>query len=148
MNIRKANADDLSRIAEIFIFNNRINYLPIFKDEYFSFGELQVVSFIENYLLNENVICHLYVFDTGIIKGFIQMDKSEICKLYVDPFFQNLGIGNELLNYAINDLHADFLWALEKNEKAISFYQKHGFHLTNVKKFEEGSKEYLVKLER
>ena len=45
MNIRKSTVNDLSRIAEIFIFNNRINYFPIFKDEHYSFGELQVVSF-------------------------------------------------------------------------------------------------------
>lgn len=40
MNIRKARADDLSRIAEIYVFNNRINFSPIFKDEGFLFGEL------------------------------------------------------------------------------------------------------------
>lgn len=31
MNIRIATASDLSRIAEIYVFNNRINYLPILK---------------------------------------------------------------------------------------------------------------------
>lgn len=50
MSIRKAEKRDLSRIAEIFVFNNRINYFPIFKDEKFSFGELQVVSLIDDYL--------------------------------------------------------------------------------------------------
>ena len=44
--IRKATEEDLSRIAEIFVFNNRINYFPIFKQEEYSFGELQVVSMI------------------------------------------------------------------------------------------------------
>ena len=44
--IRKATEEDLSRIAEIFVFNNRINYFPIFKSEEYSFGELQVVSMI------------------------------------------------------------------------------------------------------
>ena len=38
MNIRKAIIDDLSRVAEIYVFNNRINFFPIFKDEVFSFG--------------------------------------------------------------------------------------------------------------
>ena len=33
MSIRKAESGDLSRIAEIYVFNNRINYFPIFKDE-------------------------------------------------------------------------------------------------------------------
>lgn len=35
MNIRKAIIDDLSRVAEIYVFNNRINFFPIFKDEVF-----------------------------------------------------------------------------------------------------------------
>ena len=50
MGIRKAETKDLSRIAEIFVFNNRINYFLIFQDAEYSFGELQVVSFIDQYL--------------------------------------------------------------------------------------------------
>ena len=63
MNIRKAKIEDLSRIAEIYIFNNRINYFPIFNDESFSFGELQVVSLIDNYFKNNEIIKNIYVFD-------------------------------------------------------------------------------------
>ena len=148
MNIRKSKIEDLSRIAEIYIFNNRINYFPIFNDESFSFGELQVVSLIDNYFKNNEIIKNIYVFDDGLIRGFFQINKTEICKLYVDTFFQNKGIGNELIEYAIKEFHADNLWALEKNTRAISFYQRHGFHLTGEKKLEEGTMEYLVKLER
>ena len=36
MHIRKAERKDLSRIAEIFVFNNRTNFFPIFKDPEFS----------------------------------------------------------------------------------------------------------------
>lgn len=148
MNIRKAIINDLSRIAEIYVFNNRVNYFPIFKDEEFSFGELQVVSLVDNYFKKDEIIKNIYVFDSGLIKGFIQMHEKEICKIYVDTFFQSEGIGKELIEYAINELHADNLWALEKNTRAISFYKKHGFQLTGEKKFEEGTTEYLVKLER
>lgn len=148
MNIRKAKTYDLSRIAEIYIFNNRMNYFPIFKDEKFSFDELQVVSLIDSYFKKEKILNNIYVFDSGIIKGFIQMNTTEICKLYVDTFFQSQGIGDKLITYAIKELHANHLWALEKNIRAISFYQKHGFHLTNEKIFEEGTTEYLVKLKR
>ena len=148
MNIRKAKLEDLSRIAEIYIFNNRINYFPIFNDESFSFGELQVVSLIDNYFKNNEIIKNIYVFDDGLIRGFFQINKTEICKLYVDTFFQNKGIGNELIEYAIKEFQADNLWALEKNARAISFYQRYGFYLTGEKKLEEGTTEYLVKLER
>lgn len=148
MNIRKAKAADLSRVAEIYIFNNRVNYFPIFKDEGFSFGELQVVSLVDNYFKKEEIIKNIYVYDNGLIKGFIQMNETEICKIYVDTFFQSEGIGKELIEFAIEELRADNLWALEKNTRAISFYQRHGFHLTGEKKFEEDTTEYLVKLER
>ncbi len=148
MNIRKATADDLSRAAEIYVFNNRINFFPIFKDESYSFGELQVVSLADNYFGKEEVIENLYVYDDGLIRGFIQMNGTEICKLFVDTFFQGRGIGGKLIEFAKNELHADNLWALEKNVRAISFYQRHGFHLTGEKKFEEDTTEYLVKLER
>ena len=42
--IRKANEDDLSRIAEIQIFNYRLNFYPIFQSDAYFFGELQVVQ--------------------------------------------------------------------------------------------------------
>ena len=148
MNIRKAKTNDLSRIAEIYVFNNRMNYFPIFKDEGFSFGELQVVSLANNYFKKDEIIKNTYVFDDGIIKGFIQMREKEICKIYVDTFFQSKGIGKKLIKYAINELLADNLWALEKNTRAISFYKRHGFHLTGEKKSEEDTTEYLVKMER
>ena len=97
MSIRSAQTKDLSRIAEIFVFNNRINYLPIFKDESYSFGELQVVSFIEQYLKRKEVYQNLYVYDDGLIRGFLQMKGTEIYKLYIEPCFQREGIGHELI---------------------------------------------------
>lgn len=148
MNIRKAGEDDLSRVAEIYIFNNRTNFFPIFRDEGFSFGELQVVPLANDYFKKEEIIKNIYVFDDGVIKGFLQMNETEICKLYVDTFFQSEGIGGKLLNFAVKELHADNLWALEKNVRAISFYQKHGFYLTGRRKFEEGTTEYLVEFKR
>ena len=56
MYIRKAIIDDLSRVAEIYVFNNRMNFFPIFKDESFSFGELQVVSLVNNYFKKDEII--------------------------------------------------------------------------------------------
>lgn len=38
--------------------------------------------------------------------------------------------------------------ALEKNTRAIAFYQKHGFHRIGHRTLEEGTTEYLVRMER
>ena len=147
MNIRKAMIPDLSRVAEIYVFNNRINYFPIFKDAGFSFGKLQVVSLVDQYLKRKKILENIYVFDDGLIKGFIQIKGTEICQLFVEPFFQNEGIGGELIEFAIQEFQVDHVWALEKNIRASSFYQKHGFYMTGQKKFEEGTAECIVELE-
>ena len=148
MNIRKAETRDLSRIAEIFVFNNRINYYPIFGDAQYSFGELQVFYVIDSCFGKAEILKNLYVFDDGIVKGFIQMNGTEIVKLYADPFFQSHGVGKALIEFAVSRFGANHLWALEKNARAIAFYGRHGFLPTGKRKFEEGTTEYLVELRR
>ena len=145
--IRKASKEDLSRIAEIFVFNNRINYFPIFQDAGYSFGELQVVSVIDRYFSRDEVLRDIYVYDDGLVKGFLLLEGTEIGKLYVEPCFQSQHIGQALIRFAI-DRGAELVWALEKNTRAIAFYARHGFRPTGEKKFEEGTTEYLVELRR
>lgn len=148
MSIRKAESGNLSRIAEIYVFNNRINYFPIFKDEKYSFGEMQVVPLIDNYFGKEEILGNIYVYDDGVVKAFIQINNTEICKLYVDTCFQGQRIGHKMIQYAVGELGADHLWALEKNTRAISFYNKNGFNLTGRREFEDGTVEYIVELRR
>lgn len=149
MLIRKAVKSDLSRIAEIFVFNNRINYFPIFKQEEFSFGKLQVVSLIDSYFGKEEILNSLFVAEeNGILKGFLELRETEIVKLYVEPCFQSGGIGHGLMEYATQTLHAAFLWALEKNTRALAFYHRHGFLENGERELEEGTTEYLLRLVR
>lgn len=145
--IRKAKKEDLSRIAEIFVFNNRINYFPIFQDAGYSFGELQVVSVIDRYFSRDEVLRDIYVYDDGLVKGFLLLEGTEIGKLYVESCFQSQHIGQALIRFAINR-GAELVWTLEKNTRAIAFYERHGFRPTGEKKFEEGTTEYLVELRR
>ncbi|WP_035781135.1 GNAT family N-acetyltransferase [Butyrivibrio sp. LB2008] len=143
--IRKASVKDLSRIAEIQIFNYRLYFYPIFKADKYYFEELQVPSLMQKY---EADIDSVYVYDDGVVKGFIKIEGTYISRLFVEPVLQNASVGSKLLEFAINKHHADHLWALEKNEKAIRFYERHGFALTGEKKLEEGTTEYLIQLRR
>lgn len=87
-----------------------------------------------------------YVYDDGAIKGFVRIDGKEVKKLFVEPVLQGQAIGEKLLDFALSEKGAEFLWALEKNTRAIRFYERHGFHLTGEKKPEEDTTEYLVLL--
>ena len=144
--IRQAVEADASRIAEIIVFNNRLNYFPIFRDEGFSFGTVQVMPLAKQYLDDPELLGRTWVFDDGVVKSLVVLRGDEIEKLYVEPAFQGGGIGAELLEYAVSKLGARWLWALEKNAGALRFYARHGFAPTGERMFEEGTTEYLVKL--
>ena len=143
--IRKAKSDDLNRIAEIEVFNYRLKFYPIFLDDEFYFGELQVPNVARRY---SDSLEDIRVWDDGVVKSFILVKDSEIKKLFVEPVLQGQGIGARLLEYAVEHLGAQTLWALEKNTGAIRFYQRHGFRLTGERQLEDGTSEYLVRMQK
>ena len=143
--IRQAVVDDLGRIVEIFVFNYRLNFYPIFQEDTFYFEELTVSNLIESFAKELDSI---WVYDDGVVKGFIQIQKQEVKRLFVEPVLQGKAIGTELLEYGIAEKDANHLWALEKNIKAIAFYKRHGFNMTNEKKYEEDTTEFLVRMEK
>ena len=143
--IRKATSLDLARIAEIYVFNYRLNFYPIFKNDEYYFSELQVPNQMEQ--LSDH-ISSIWVYDDGVVKGFIVLEHNEIKKLFVEPVLQGNSIGSALLKYAIDEHHAKTLWALEKNTRAIAFYRRHGFLPNGERRLEEDTDEFLIQLER
>ena len=82
------------------------------------------------------------------MKGMIHIEGRKIIELYVDSFFENMGIGTKLIEFAIQTFNVKNLFVLEKNIDAIRFYQRHGFALTKERQLEEGTTEYIVNMER
>ena len=145
MPIRPATTADLARIAEIEVFNYRLNFYPIFRSDAFYFDEMTVPNLMP---LRADFIPDILIYDDGVVKGFLHYGGDEVRRLYVEPILQGQGIGAALLEYAIRELHVTRLWALEKNPRAIAFYQRHGFRVTEERRLEEGTEEYLVRLVR
>ena len=141
--IRPAVTEDISRIAEILIFTKRSAYRAIFQNDHVSFGEMQVLPLAETYLENPEKLNDYYVYEDDFVKGLIHIEQTEICELYVDPFFEGQGIGGKLMKFALSQ-GAGHLWVLEKNESAIRFYKGNGFFFTSEKKLQEGTDEYIV----
>ncbi len=128
-NIRHAVPADASRIAELVVTNYRVNFFPIFKYEPYYFGELNVVAMAADYSEGSEALNDTFVYDDGAVKGMIRVHGNEIVKLFVEPQFQSIGIGAELLEYAVRELHANWLWVLKYNERGKAFYRRHGFEL-------------------
>lgn len=148
MCVRLAEPGDVSRIAEIFVFVRREKFFPIFRYEPYSFGELQVLPIAQEYLDHPERLSDVFVYDDGIVRGFLEMDGEEVKHLYVEPFFRGRGIGGKLLGYAVKLRRASTLWVLEKNPDALRFYERHGFAPTGERQREEDTEEFLLRLER
>lgn len=146
--IRQAALQDASRLAEILIFTKRVTYRPIFHEDKVSFGEMQVLPLAQDYLANPEKLKNIWVFDDEFVKGMIHIEQGQIYQLYVDVFFQKEGIGTKLIDFAIREHQAKCLWVLEKNVRAVKFYQSHGFAVTKERMPEEGTKEFIVKMVR
>ena len=91
--IRPAAAQDAGRIAEILVFNNRLNFFPIFKDEQYSFCEMQVVPLAQRLAEDQDALSRTFVWDDGVLRGFVRVQGREVEKLFVDPCFQGRGVG-------------------------------------------------------
>ena len=146
--IRKAIPSDAGRLSEIEVFDYRLHFYPLFRTDAYFFSELNVPALMQEYRDMPELIERTFIYDDGVVKGFVQVDGQEVKKLFVEPVLQGKSIGAELLTFAVTEKSADFLWALEKNTKAIRFYTRHGFRITDEKKYEEGTTEYLVRMER
>lgn len=136
--IRKANASDISRIAELVVFNYRVNFYPFFNDDHVYFGEINVLDMAAEYEEGSENLNNVYVYDDGAVKGMIRISGDEIQKLFVEPQFQSQGIGTKLIEFAIQEKNAKWLWVLEYNKRGIKFYERYGFRLNGEKFLEEG----------
>ena len=145
--IRNARAEDAVRIAEIEIADYRLNFYPLFLTDRYFFSELTVPTLIEEYRTIPGRIEQTIVYDDGIVKGFLRMEGDRIEKLFVEPVFQNRGIGGKLLDHAAQRGASDLL-VLEQNENAIRFYRRHGFALTGERRRVDDTNRFLIRMVR
>ena len=73
----------------------------------------------------------IYVYEEETIKGFIGIMNGYIAGLFVLEAEQSKGIGRQLLNVAQQKYPTLTLNVYEKNTRAIRFYEKHGFKITD-----------------
>ena len=91
--IRKATKEDISRIAEILVFVKRMKFRPIFQDDYYSFGELQVFPVAKKYA-NADILDNMLVYDDGIVKGLIHIEGNEIADVVLKLLSDEMNIIN------------------------------------------------------
>ena len=81
--------------------------------------------------------CEGWVWDDGIVGGYMLLSDDELMHLYLDVGRTGHGIGTTLLEHAKARRPGGFtLWTFQQNDGARRFYERHG--LTAVE-FGDGS---------
>lgn len=152
MYIRKAEEKDIPRIAEILVFAKRSAYRPIFQNDEVSFNVITVLNVIDE--IKEIGIDNTYIYDDGIVKGMARYSTKngefQFCELYIEPFFQNQGIGSALMDFVEEkakelNFKSMYLLVLEKNPEAMKLYERKGFVNTKERQEFATTGQYLLK---
>jgi len=145
--IRPMMVEDVPRVAEIHVFGQRKAYQGIMPDK-FLFGTINVAKRMEFFKdILEKGYWDGYVYDDGIIRGFIVIgqcedaDKTKAFKLeriFVDPLMSGKGIGTVLEQFFTDEaskrgFNELCLWVVEGNAAAIRFYENKGYKIESVK---------------
>ena len=149
--IRKADARDAARIAEIEVFSSRYAYEHIVSDECLH-KDLSVENRIpvhQKWIAEKRF--EVYVYEdsgTGIIQGMMGMgacgddDKQgayELHYIYVDPACLRRGIGTEMLRFfeqkgKEKGCTEYVVWVLEENKTGRGFYEKNSYQFDGKEK--------------
>jgi GNAT superfamily N-acetyltransferase len=122
LKLKKAEIDDAKEIATLFKLTrkNNLPYLPQLHTP------KEDLEFFKKAIKNEYVV--LAQIENKLI-GFCSFNNGWLNHLYVLPAFQGQGVGGTLLRYSKARNKELNLWVFQKNNKAISFYEKNGFKL-------------------
>lgn len=116
--IREFREKDLDEVMSIWLSGNREvhSFIPssFFEDRFD-----EVSSAISE--------AEVYVFDDCGVRGFIGLDGSYVAGLFVRSDLRGVGIGRELLSYALSLKGELSVHVFSRNEKAMRFYLRNGF---------------------
>lgn len=156
--IRKANEND----AEIISLLGRITYSDTF--EVFFNRKKDLLDYLDNTFLVAK-ICESLVKDENVYwiafynklpMGYVKLklnstsefvDRNKICqlqKIYVLKDFIAAGVGNQLQNIVVEEAKAlgyQYIWlsVLDKNDRAVKFYQKEAYQKIGENTFQIGT---------
>lgn len=138
--IRKLQKTDIDTVSQIWLDANRDthDFIPA---EYWENNFLPV----KEMLLQAEV--YVYMDECkNRIEGFAGLDQEYIAGIFVRKEARSEGIGKALLDFVKEKKQELTLNVYRKNERAVRFYEREGFHIIERTTDEStGEKEYLMR---
>lgn len=145
--VRRAAAEDASRLAEVHILSWQHAYRGQFPDGFLDGLDLEARRRFFDRVISEGAV--ILVSESGHdLAGFCFVGAAdaegwgEIYAIYVHPDRWGEGHGRRLIVAAEDELralghHKALLWVLETNHRARSFYERQGWTLAKPVRIEE-----------
>lgn len=123
--IAEYKSEDFEAIAKLFR-DVYIKTYPHFNPKFFELKRFRKI--LREYILPDTKIRVAEKEDE--LAGFIALKKNYIDQLYIHNNFQSKGLGGFWVEQA-KTIYPDFLelYTFASNERAIAFYEKHGFKI-------------------
>ncbi|QDG53918.1 N-acetyltransferase [Persicimonas caeni] len=125
--IRKLQPDEIDRAVEIWLRASIDAHSFIDREVWESGAEDMREEYLpsaENWALDHD----------GEVVGFFSLEGNMLAALFVDPEVQGRGFGKKLLDKA-KSLHSRLVVSVyEENDRAVSFYRRHGFACADRRK--------------
>ncbi|MBE5979881.1 MAG: N-acetyltransferase [Paenibacillaceae bacterium] len=133
--VRDFRAEDLNRIMDLWLETN-IQAHDFIEKSYWQDHFDEVMEILPK--------ASVYVYeDNGIIEGFIGLMNNYIAGIFISKDNQSRGIGRQLLHHVKGNHNELSLKVYEKNQRAVNFYLREGFLVTEKQEDREnGEVEY------
>ena len=138
--IRRLQKTDIDAVSGIWLDSNRDTH-DFIPTEYWESNFLPV----KEMLLQAEVYVYIDEYKNEI-EGFVGLDETYIAGIFVRKGARSKGIGKALLDFVKGRKQELTLNVYQKNERAVRFYEREGFHTIEGATDEStGEKEYLMK---
>ena len=136
--IRKSTKNDIDKLLKIWLDGSLQAHGFVAAD----YWKNMVPTVKKYYLPNTDT----FVFeDKRQLKGFVSIiDDKYIGALFIAPEYQNKKIGSKLVDHAKRLYPELSLKVFTKNNKALKFYQKHGFKIISEQQDESTKEQELL----
>ena len=120
--VRDFQAEDLNRIMDLWLETN-IQAHDFIEKSYWQDHFDEVMEILPK--------ASVYVYeDNGSIEGFIGLMNNYIAGIFISKDNQSRGIGRQLLHHVKENHNELSLKVYEKNQRAVNFYLREGFLVT------------------
>ena len=139
--IRKSRATEIEVLIRIWLEGNIRTHSFIHPDYWLSH-----IDYMRQALPHADVyVCEV----NGEIAGFVGIDDNHIAGVFVDKSHRSQGVGTSLIEFIKQHHFTLTLAVYKKNEKALQFYSKLGFAVTEERiDTRTGEKEVLMRWNR